>query len=115
MNLRGNPGNKGNVNAKGGSRKAPEMLEFYAKLDAACLTAVDYLHEIVKEAQKPKNFRQPTWLREGVNAAGKLLMKAPERVEGNLEGNFEITWATNGDNKDEDNALCPKTVATSSS
>ncbi len=72
-------GVKGNRGGKGGSRKAPEMAQFYAKLDAACLGAVEYLHEIVREA-RVMGLDNSDWRKDGITAAGKLIAKAPERV-----------------------------------
>ena len=95
-------GVKGNKGGKGGSRKAPEMAEFYARLDAACLDTVDYLAAVVKEAKKrlyddeyaivagkgmPTNVRD--WRKDGINAAGKLIQKAPERLANGDGTNLE--------------------------
>lgn len=79
--LGGQPGNRG---GKGGSRKAPEMKKFYEMLDKACLHAVDYLREVVDEAKR-RGLEDAAWRKDGITAAGKLILKAPERV-GNPDG-----------------------------
>lgn len=86
----GNPGNKG---GPGGSRKTPEMRAFYEKLDAACLDSVDYLAAILKGAQKnDKYLTDRDWREAGINAAGKIIAKAPERIQEDFSGSIEFKW-----------------------
>ena len=86
----GNPGNKGGV---GGSRRKVEMDAFYKKLDAACLDSVDYLVAILKQATKDDRFvTDRDWRHAGIDAAGKIIAKAPERIQEDFSGLIEFKW-----------------------
>lgn len=85
----GNPGNRGNP--YGNSRRAPEMADFYRRLDAACLDSVDYLVTILQKA-KEKGLDNSEWRKDGINAAKALIQKAPERVSGDGGGPLIIKW-----------------------
>lgn len=69
------------------------MKEFYKKLDVACLDAVSYLHSIIIAARRRgalPGFSGSEWRKDGISAAGKLIMKAPQRLANgdgsNLDG-----------------------------
>ncbi len=98
---------RGNHFAKGGSRKAPEMKSFYKKLDEACLDSIDYLRAVVLKAKKV-GLDSGEWRRDGINAAGKLIQKAPERVgdpDGNPIKSPVIYLPGQHDDRDDDNGL----------
>lgn len=84
----GNPGNKG-----GGRKPIKIQMAFFAKLDKALPSTIDFCAKIIA---KYKDSDERSELEVGLRAAAILMSKAPERVHGPGPGGEHIVKQITG-------------------